>query len=150
MDTSGEITAQVTAALQDGPYAAASLEMLSGGTANFVYRVVLSHPLKDGSNSVVVKQTEGFVALNPEFKLPENRCVSSILKQLISSAGRQHSYLPALRSSSRAFSLPWTHFRPLFIMQLPFNHQNCINSLPAQILKSRVIYLHLQPLRHIS
>jgi hypothetical protein len=74
-DTSAEIATQITASLQDGLYAAASLEKLSGGTANFVYRVLLSKPLDDGTKTVVVKHSEGFIALNPAFKLPENRCV---------------------------------------------------------------------------
>lgn len=74
-DTSAEIATRITASLQDGPYATRSLEKLSGGTANFVYRVLLSKPLEDGTKTVVVKHTEGFVALNPTFKIAENRCV---------------------------------------------------------------------------
>jgi hypothetical protein len=115
MDTAGEITAQVTSSLQDGPYAAASLEMLSGGTANFVYRVVLSRPLEDGSKTVVVKHTEGFAAFNREFKLQENRCVSSILKCLTPSAQtsafthcRPQAFEQSILSALRALP-PSTH-----------------------------------------
>lgn len=77
MDATSEVAAQIIASFHDGPYATDSLEKLSGGTANFVYRVVLSNPLEDGQKTVVFKHTKGFVALNPEFKLPETRCVSS-------------------------------------------------------------------------
>lgn len=80
MDSADEIAAQVATSLKDGEYAATSVEKLSGGTANFVFRAKLVKPLDDGSQTVVVKHTEGFVALNPTFKLPESRCVRPNLK----------------------------------------------------------------------
>ena len=61
--------------LSETPYACSSLTPLSGGTANFVYRALLSHPLPDGTTSVIVKHSEAFVASNREFKLPAERCV---------------------------------------------------------------------------
>ncbi|RAL04967.1 uncharacterized protein BO80DRAFT_490598 [Aspergillus ibericus CBS 121593] len=70
--------------LAETPYACSSLTPLSGGTANFVYRALLSHPLPDGTKSVIVKHSEAFVAANREFKLPAERCLieESILKSL--------------------------------------------------------------------
>lgn len=75
MDTAAEIAEKVKDSLKDGPYATTSLEKLSGGTANFVFRNRLTMPLPDGSTTVVVKHTEPFVALNPSFKLEASRCV---------------------------------------------------------------------------
>ena len=71
-----EICVQVLDSLKDGPYACLSLEKLSGGTANFVYRGTLKTPLQGGVRTVVVKHTEGYVASNPGFKLAESRSVS--------------------------------------------------------------------------
>ncbi|PWY78442.1 phosphotransferase enzyme family protein [Aspergillus sclerotioniger CBS 115572] len=70
--------------LSETPYACSSLTPLSGGTANFVYRALLSHPLPDGTTSVIVKHSEAFVASNREFKLPAERCLieESILESL--------------------------------------------------------------------
>jgi hypothetical protein len=65
--------------LKSGQYVCSSLDKLSGGTANFVYRGTLATPLEDGSRTIVVKHTEGFVASNPDFKLTSTRCVSSLL-----------------------------------------------------------------------
>jgi hypothetical protein len=83
--TSSEIEAHITASLQGGPYAAISLDKLSGGHTNFVYRVLLSKPLEDGSKTVAAKHTEGFVALNPGFKVTETRCVSAQVETHVSS-----------------------------------------------------------------
>ncbi|TVY93598.1 4-hydroxytryptamine kinase, partial [Lachnellula willkommii] len=60
--------------LSHGPYACASLTQLSGGTANFVYRGTLIKPLQDGTETIVIKHTEPYVASNPNFKLTSTRC----------------------------------------------------------------------------
>lgn len=110
MDTVDEIAVQVATSLKDGVYAATSVEKLSGGTANFVFRANLVKPLEDGSQTVVVKHTEGFVALTPTFKLPVNRCVRPNLIYIVSLTRFHHLRKHTLRSSSRAFSPPWMRF----------------------------------------
>lgn len=72
---SEDIATKVQESLKDGPYACSSLEKLSGGTSNFVFRGYLRLPLEDGTATVVVKHTEPYVALNPAFKLASARCV---------------------------------------------------------------------------
>ncbi|KAL4926625.1 uncharacterized protein BDV17DRAFT_269181 [Aspergillus undulatus] len=56
-------------------YACTSLTQLSGGTANFVYRGVLSQPLPDGTTTVIVKHAEDYLASNAGFKLSAKRCL---------------------------------------------------------------------------
>jgi hypothetical protein len=69
-----EMTAKVENALRGTPFESSSLEVLSGGTGNFVYRAVLQTPLDDGTAEVLVKHGEDFVASNPAFKLTLSRC----------------------------------------------------------------------------
>lgn len=72
-----DIQSIVQNSLEDGKYACTSLEKLSGGTANFVFRGILVTPLElDGSKTVVIKHTPPFVAAHPDFKLTATRCVS--------------------------------------------------------------------------
>lgn len=52
-----------------------SLDVLSGGTANFIYRATLLQPLEDGTKEVVVKLSEDYVANSPDFHLPLSRGV---------------------------------------------------------------------------
>jgi hypothetical protein len=61
--------------LSQTPYACPSLEILSGGTANFLFRGVLVQPLPDGTRTIVVKHSRGFVSANRNFKLDISRCV---------------------------------------------------------------------------
>ncbi|KAI1106837.1 kinase-like domain-containing protein [Jackrogersella minutella] len=56
------------------PYEASYLNILSGGTANFIYRAILLRPLEDGTKEVVVKHSEDYVANNPSFELTLSRC----------------------------------------------------------------------------
>jgi hypothetical protein len=72
------ITHMIDESLKDGPYACKSLEKLSGGVANFVYRGTLTTPLADGSKSVVIKHTEPFSASNSNFRITDTRCVGSL------------------------------------------------------------------------
>jgi hypothetical protein len=55
-------------------YTCSSLTRLNGGVANFVFRGVLSQPLKD-NDSIIIKHAKDYVALNPNFKLSTLRCV---------------------------------------------------------------------------
>ncbi|KAL4871381.1 hypothetical protein BDV12DRAFT_194446 [Aspergillus spectabilis] len=71
-----EVKEAVAQELSNSPYACSLLTQLSGGTANFVYRGVLSQPLPDGTATVIVKHTEGYVASNKDFKLSAKRCVA--------------------------------------------------------------------------
>jgi hypothetical protein len=73
-----DILTKVQESLADGLYACSSLEKLSGGTANFVFRGTLCVPLGDGAETIVIKHTEPYVASNPAFKLTFTRCVSSL------------------------------------------------------------------------
>lgn len=72
-----EMSDKIQTSLRDTPYACTTLQKLSGGTANFVYRGTLSTPLADNTKTVVIKHTEPYVASHPSFKLSVNRCVSS-------------------------------------------------------------------------
>ncbi|KAF9887649.1 hypothetical protein FE257_009742 [Aspergillus nanangensis] len=82
--TDEAIQTAVLAGLANTPYACTSATQLSGGTANFVYRGILTQPLPDGTTCVVIKHTEDFVASNRNFKISAERCLieESILKSL--------------------------------------------------------------------
>ncbi|XXG96556.1 Cytoplasmic tRNA 2-thiolation protein 2 [Hypoxylon texense] len=70
-----EIKAKVLRSLASTPFAASSLDALSGGTGNFIYRATLRQPLEDGTTEVLVKHSEDYVANHPNFKLPLYRCL---------------------------------------------------------------------------
>lgn len=78
MATPTDISVKVQEYLKDTPYTCTSLVKLSGGTANFVYRGTLTTPLENGTETVVIKHTEGYVASNPGFKLASTRSVRSL------------------------------------------------------------------------
>ncbi|KAI1757474.1 kinase-like domain-containing protein [Xylaria castorea] len=69
-----EIKSKVLADLEPTPYAAASLQVLSGGTANFTYHASLKRPLADGTSDVLIKHSEGYIANSPSFELTLVRC----------------------------------------------------------------------------
>lgn len=83
-DIAEQVSVKVQESLKNTPYECSSLIALSGGTANYIYRGDLLRSLEDGSKTVVIKHTEGFVASNPNFKITATRCVSvlSIQKNL--------------------------------------------------------------------
>ncbi|KAG6035071.1 hypothetical protein E4U41_006249 [Claviceps citrina] len=68
----------IETAVRDGlngtRYAVVSLVPLTGGTANFIYRAELQHPLADGVAEVLVKHGEGYVAQHPGLALTTLRC----------------------------------------------------------------------------
>ena len=91
MATDAEIESSVIAQLASTDrYACSTITRLNGGTANFVYRGILSKPGsgldKDESSAekkdFIIKHTQDFVALNRDFKLDGERCVSSIYPRL--------------------------------------------------------------------
>ncbi|KAI0180901.1 kinase-like domain-containing protein [Hypoxylon sp. FL1284] len=71
-----EIRAKVLQSLENTSFAASSLDALSGGTGNFIYRATLIQPLEDGTTHVLVKHSEDYVASHPDFKLPLYRCLA--------------------------------------------------------------------------
>ncbi|EED19069.1 conserved hypothetical protein [Talaromyces stipitatus ATCC 10500] len=83
MATDADIEASVFSQLATTAYACSSMVRLNGGTANFVYRGILSNPesigAKDEKPNVIIKHTKNFVALNREFKLDSERCVFEAL-----------------------------------------------------------------------
>ncbi|KAL4955564.1 kinase-like domain-containing protein [Aspergillus filifer] len=74
MDAS-EVQKSVEQDLANTPYACSKLSQLSGGTANFVYRGLLSNPLPDGTSTVILKHAEKYLASNEEFRLSAKRCM---------------------------------------------------------------------------
>ncbi|KAL4745296.1 hypothetical protein BDW72DRAFT_211544 [Aspergillus terricola var. indicus] len=73
--TDSEVKEAVASELSSSPFACSSLIQLSGGTANFVYRGILSRPLPNGTTTVIVKHAEDYLASNANFKLTAKRCL---------------------------------------------------------------------------
>ncbi|KAK1595235.1 phosphotransferase enzyme family protein [Colletotrichum navitas] len=82
---------EVRKELANTPYHFKGGTLLSGGTANFIYHVSLLRHLPDGTAEVAVKHGEGFLAQNPDFKLPTTRCRTEVSCL---------EYLPALPPSA--------------------------------------------------
>ncbi|RDW70749.1 phosphotransferase family protein [Aspergillus mulundensis] len=74
-DADTKVQEAVAADLSSSPFACSSLTRLSGGTANFVYRGILSQPLADGISTVIIKHAEDYLASNAEFRLSAKRCL---------------------------------------------------------------------------
>ncbi|KAI8634995.1 kinase-like domain-containing protein [Xylariaceae sp. FL1651] len=72
--TRDEINSKVLNSLEVTPFAASSLEALSGGTANFIYHATLKTALPDGTKEVLIKHSEDYIASSPAFKLTLFRC----------------------------------------------------------------------------
>ncbi|KAL4960165.1 uncharacterized protein BDV14DRAFT_183230 [Aspergillus stella-maris] len=70
-----EIQSSIEKDLSDTPYACSNLTRLSGGTANFVYRGLLSKPLLDGTSTVIIKHAEEYLASDEGFRLTAERCL---------------------------------------------------------------------------
>ncbi|KAM5496379.1 hypothetical protein McaMca56_004548 [Microsporum canis] len=75
---------QVARELSHTPYAISSQALLSGGTANFLFRGTLVQPLPDGAKTVVIKHSEEFVSASRDFPLDVSRCLfeEAMLKAL--------------------------------------------------------------------
>jgi len=81
-----ELPAWISQKLSHTLYACSSLTQLNGGSANFVYRGILTQPLQiqDGAtsttaSSVIVKHFKEFLLLNRDFQIDISRCVNLIL-----------------------------------------------------------------------
>lgn len=70
---------QILNELAHTAYACSDLTKLSGGTANFLYRGTLLKPLKDAdtkaAQTVVIKHSTSYVAVNRNFPLDVTRCL---------------------------------------------------------------------------
>lgn len=73
--TADEIKTKTLEWLNGTRFAADSIEPLSGGTANFIYRARLRQPLVEATTEVIIKHGEGFVASSPDFSITTDRCV---------------------------------------------------------------------------
>lgn len=71
-----KISEEILQELSSTEYACSSLEKLSGGSANFIFKAALVKPLPDGTSAVAVKHGQGYVASMPDFQIPTVRCVS--------------------------------------------------------------------------
>ncbi|KAJ5782225.1 hypothetical protein N7457_003999, partial [Penicillium paradoxum] len=69
MEQTDEIQDQISQELLHTPFACSSISALSGGTANFVYRGILSST----ASSIIIKHTKDYLASNPNFKLAATR-----------------------------------------------------------------------------
>jgi hypothetical protein len=75
MATEDPIATKVIEDLRGGPYSCTSLVRLSGGTANFTYRGILTTPLADGTGTIIIKHAEPYIATNSSWKLEVIRSV---------------------------------------------------------------------------
>jgi hypothetical protein len=81
----GELSDRILQRLLQTQYACSSLAQMSGGTANFVFRGLLTEPLPhalDGietgtaKKTVIVKHSAAFLSVNRDFAVDASRCVS--------------------------------------------------------------------------
>ena len=75
---SNKVSEEILQELSSTSYACSSLEALSGGTANFIFKGVLANPLPDGTTQVAIKHGEGYIASNPDWQLSTGRCVCQL------------------------------------------------------------------------
>jgi len=87
---------QISQQLSQTTYACSSLTVLSGGTANFLFRGILAQPLQNGTKTVVIKHSKEYVAANRNFKLDVSRCVSVLDFQLDINGILMFRIVPAL------------------------------------------------------
>lgn len=62
--------------LLDTDYACAAVEQVYGGSVNLTFRGVLKHALEDGTRSIILKQSRGFMATVQTIACPLHRCVA--------------------------------------------------------------------------
>ncbi|KAL6856818.1 kinase-like domain-containing protein [Trichoderma novae-zelandiae] len=117
--TKQEIEDAVRRELNGTGYAVSSLEPLTGGTANFIYRARLQKPLPDGSTEVVLKHGEAYVAQHPDFKLQ---------MEIEEEGLRLLSHLPPVVSSRFEIRTPKLHhFSPESSTQIQEYLHNAVN-----------------------
>ncbi|KAK4242468.1 kinase-like domain-containing protein [Achaetomium macrosporum] len=75
---SAKVVEEVLQDLNGTEYVCSSLEPLSGGTANFIFKGTLTTPLPDGIKEVAVKHGEAFIASMPDFQLSTARCRAEV------------------------------------------------------------------------
>jgi hypothetical protein len=75
MASEDPIATKVREDLKGGPYACTSLVRLSGGSANFTYRGILTCPLPDQTSTIIIKHAEPYIAINSSWKLDVIRSV---------------------------------------------------------------------------
>ncbi|KAK3301603.1 kinase-like domain-containing protein [Chaetomium strumarium] len=75
---SAKVSEEILQDLSGTEYACSSLEPLSGGTANFLFKGILTRRLPDGTQEVAVKHGKAFVASMPDFQLSTARCRAEV------------------------------------------------------------------------
>ncbi|KAK3900275.1 kinase-like domain-containing protein [Staphylotrichum tortipilum] len=83
---SSGVADEILAELGKTKYACKSLDILSGGNANYVFKGALKEPLPDGAGTVVVKHTKPYLASVTSYQLPPERGVIG-MKAIASLAG---------------------------------------------------------------
>ncbi|KAH6661238.1 kinase-like domain-containing protein [Truncatella angustata] len=73
-ETPEQIKGKVLKSLETTRFAVSSLESLSGGVGNFLFRARLTTPLEDGTTEVAVKHGEDYIATHPQNELTLDRC----------------------------------------------------------------------------
>ncbi|KAF4454910.1 hypothetical protein F53441_2649 [Fusarium austroafricanum] len=73
-----DIENKVRKALERTEFETSALEKLSGGSVNWIYLAKLAKPLEDGTEQVLVKHAESYMASKPEFPLPSLRCTIEV------------------------------------------------------------------------
>ncbi|KAL7811999.1 kinase-like domain-containing protein [Trichoderma gracile] len=107
-DEEHELAQQILNHLSQTPYACSALTKLSGGTANFLYRGALLQPLRGeadakAAQTVVVKRSTGFAAVNRDFPLDVSRCV---FEETMLHALDGHSYTVITSSGAVVVTAP--------------------------------------------
>ncbi|KAL4942030.1 hypothetical protein BDV06DRAFT_193141 [Aspergillus oleicola] len=130
-----EIKISVERDLSSTPYACTSLTQLSGGTANFVYRGLLSTPLPDGTTTVIIKHAEEYLASNREFVLSAKRCLveESALRSLegMHSVTTTHSSQSQTEGQSQKYQV--TVKTPKLYHFIPQSYTQIMEDLPDSI-----------------
>ncbi|KAF9771789.1 hypothetical protein IL306_010535 [Fusarium sp. DS 682] len=83
-DLHDQVRQKISAWLNTTPYAASSLEPLTGGQTNFTYRAQLIRPQEDGTTEVVVKHGEPYMARYPANAVALNRCYKDVEAEILS------------------------------------------------------------------
>lgn len=73
---------QIQSWLLDTDYSCDEVEQIHGGNVNLTFKGTLSHPLKDGTRSIIVKQSREFIAVNTTMACPLHRCVPVLFLSL--------------------------------------------------------------------